>query len=92
MKIYATVTLFLILMVAGCASIKDMQKTWKFEDTSGIYGDAVRWSDFNTAQTFIEVAQGNIKSLYITVFGDVDEKNLTMGEQEQYKFWLSARS
>ena len=54
MKTYAVGSLLLVLFFAGCASIKDLQKTGKFEETAEVYGHALRWSDFNTAQAFVK--------------------------------------
>ena len=44
----------LILLVVGCASVKEMKKMEKFEQTSHSYELAIRWSDFEMASSFIK--------------------------------------
>ena len=45
---------FLLLLVVGCASVTDMKKMDKFEQTSHAYELAIRWSDFEMASSFIK--------------------------------------
>jgi hypothetical protein len=45
---------FLLLLVVGCASVADMKKMDKFEQTSHAYELAIRWSDFEMASAFIK--------------------------------------
>lgn len=54
MKTYAVGSVLLVLFIMGCASIKDLQKTGKFEEIAEIYEDAVRWSDFHAARAFVK--------------------------------------
>ena len=44
----------LSLLVVGCASVTDMKKMDKFEQTSHAYELAIRWSDFEMASSFIK--------------------------------------
>ena len=47
----------LSLLVVGCASITDMQRIDKFEQTSDAYELAIRWSDFEMASSFLKDQQ-----------------------------------
>ena len=42
------------LLVIGCASVTEMNKMGKFEQTSHSYELAIRWSDFEMASSFIK--------------------------------------
>ncbi len=44
----------LSLLVVGCASVTEMKKMDKFEQTSHAYELAIRWSDFEIASSFIK--------------------------------------
>jgi hypothetical protein len=44
----------LSLLVVGCASVSEMKKMDKFEETSHAYELAIRWSDFEMASSFIK--------------------------------------
>lgn len=44
----------LSLLVVGCASVTEMKKMDKFEQTSHAYELAIRWSDFEMASSFIK--------------------------------------
>ena len=46
--------ILLSLLVIGCASVTDMKKMDKFEQTSHAYELAIRWSDFEMASSFIK--------------------------------------
>ena len=46
--------ILLSLLVVGCASVTDMKKMDKFEQTSHAYELAIRWSDFEMASSFIK--------------------------------------
>ena len=52
-----TYIFLLVLLVAGCASVTEMNKMDKFEQTSHAYELAIRWSDFEMASTFIKNQQ-----------------------------------
>ena len=43
----------LSLLPVCCASVSEMRKMEKFEETSMIYETAIRWSDFDNASTFL---------------------------------------
>ena len=42
------------LLVVGCATVTEMKKMDKFEETSHAYELAIRWSDFEMASSFIK--------------------------------------
>ena len=43
-----------ILLVAGCASVDQLTKMDKFEQTSNAYELSIRWSDFDMAGSFVK--------------------------------------
>jgi hypothetical protein len=45
-----------IVLALGCASLKDYQKAKSFDKTSRAYSDALQWSDFHAAQTFLKIS------------------------------------
>ena len=48
------VLILLSLLLVSCTSLSDMRKKDKFEERFQAYEDAVRWSDFATASTFLK--------------------------------------
>ena len=54
MAVIKLYTVLLSLLVVGCASVTDMKKMDKFEQTSHAYELAIRWSDFEMASSFIK--------------------------------------
>jgi hypothetical protein len=58
---------FIILLsslLAGCASVSEMRKMDKFEETSKAYEFAIRWSDFESASLFLKTEENaNISDL-----------------------------
>ena len=47
----------LSLLVVGCASVTEMKKMDKFEQTTAAYEIAMRWSDFDMASAFLKDPQ-----------------------------------
>jgi hypothetical protein len=45
------------LLVVGCASVTEMKKMDKFEQTTAAYEIAIRWSDFDMASAFLKDPQ-----------------------------------
>jgi hypothetical protein len=45
-----------VVLALGCASLKEYQKTKSFDETIRAYGDALQWSDFHAAQTFLKIS------------------------------------
>jgi hypothetical protein len=45
----------LSLLPVCCVSVSEMRRMEKFEEASSIYENAIRWSDFETAGTFLNV-------------------------------------
>ena len=102
MKTYAVGSLLLVFFIVGCASIKDLQKTGKFEETVEVYGDALRWSDCNTAQAFGKQESSDetatdtdrLKQLKVTAYNvkrsvASPDKNRVNQEVEISYYWLS---
>jgi hypothetical protein len=102
MKTYTVVPLLLMLLIAGCATIKDIQKEGQFEDISVVYEDAVRWSDFNMAQAFIKQDEADgqapdtdkLKQIKVTAYNvkrtfSSSDKNTVNQIVEISYYWLS---
>ena len=66
----------LSLLVIGCASVTDMHRIEKFEQTTDTYELAIRWSDFEMASTFLKDQQDpqiatrieNLKQFKVTAY------------------------
>ena len=44
----------ILLLVVGCASVSEMKRMDKFEQTTDAYELAIRWSDFDMASSFLK--------------------------------------
>jgi hypothetical protein len=66
----------LSLLVVGCASVTEMQRIDKFEQTADAYELAIRWSDFEMASSFLKDQQDpqiaplieNLKQFKVTAY------------------------
>jgi hypothetical protein len=53
MNRFGLVVFPVLFLLAACATVKDMTYRKKFDQASQAYGDAIRWSEFETAQQFV---------------------------------------
>jgi len=66
----------LVLLVAGCVSVSEMNRMDKFEQISDAYEFSIRWSDFEMASTFLKDQQDpdigaqleNLKQFNVTAY------------------------
>jgi hypothetical protein len=53
MKRFGLAFIPVLFFLSGCATVKDLTYKKKFDDASKVYGNAIRWSEFETAQQFL---------------------------------------
>lgn len=50
------------ILFAGCASVFDFRREEVFEDSAKRYGRLIRWSDFETARSYLALAESGAKT------------------------------
>jgi hypothetical protein len=50
------------ILFAGCASVFDFRREEVFEDSAKRYGRLIRWSDFETARSYLALAESGAKA------------------------------
>lgn len=50
------------ILLAGCASVFDFRREEVFEDSAKRYGRLIRWSDFETARSYLALAESGAKA------------------------------
>ena len=49
--------LLVLVLIVGCATLTEIGLAKSFDRTSEAYGNAMRWSDFETANNFVKASQ-----------------------------------
>jgi hypothetical protein len=50
------------VLIAGCASVFDFRREEVFEDSAKRYGRLIRWSDFESAKSYLAPAESGTKT------------------------------
>lgn len=88
------VLILLSLLLISCASLTEMRKKDKFEERSRAYEDAVRWSNFETAGSFLNPEESEkiyakieeLKQFKVTSY--VVKKFLPSKDQSQVRLFV----